>query len=112
MTKELVYIQDLLKKTEEVNENTLLAELRISIRLFEQDYVDHSTHIEYRTLFGSAKHDTFSIDNPTSSIKFSQKDLTIVNEKNSEAISSRECALSGSLNFQAADASEVKEPSF
>ena len=35
LMKELIYVQELLKKTEEVNENTLLAELKISIRLFE-----------------------------------------------------------------------------
>ena len=33
--KELVYVQDLLKKTEIVNSNTLLAELNISVKLFE-----------------------------------------------------------------------------
>jgi len=42
-TKLIVYVQDLLKKTVQVNKNTLLAELTVSIRLFEDDYVDYSS---------------------------------------------------------------------
>lgn len=53
MPRELIYVQDLLTVTKEVNENTLLAELKIYIKLFEQNYVDNSVSIEFKTLFGS-----------------------------------------------------------
>ena len=52
----------MLTKTDVSNENTLIAELKVKIRLFESDYVDHSTLIEYQTFFGSDFHNEIMID--------------------------------------------------
>ena len=44
---ETVYVQDLLQKTVEMTNNTLLAELKVSLRLHEGDYIDYSTYLGF-----------------------------------------------------------------
>ena len=44
---ETVYVQDLIQKTVVANENTLLAEHKVKVRLYEDDYVDFSTFLEF-----------------------------------------------------------------
>ena len=58
----LIYIQDLVKKTAVRNENTLLAQLSVQVRLFEDDFVDHSASFEFKTLFGSTFSEDFNIN--------------------------------------------------
>ena len=70
--KELIYIQDLMKKTEIMSRNTLLAELKVSIRFFEQNYIDHSVHIEHTTLFGSKLSENFTLDHELAQIAFTR----------------------------------------
>ena len=61
--RELVYVQDFLKKTEVISENTLLAELTVSIRLYENDYIDNSAYMQFQTLFGSKVDEKFAVFN-------------------------------------------------
>ena len=80
----------MLKQTEFVNENTLLAQLTISVKLYEDDYVDNSAHIKFQTLFGSKLPDELNLKNGggLSQIKLTQE-RTIVDDAYQETISSR-----------------------
>jgi len=58
-------VQDLIKKTVVANENTLLAELKVKVRLYEDDYVDFSTYLEFQSLIGGLTSDGLSMNDGT-----------------------------------------------
>ena len=86
-------MQDLIKKTVVANENTLLAELKVKVRLYEDDYVDFSTYLEFQSLIGGLTSDGLSMnDGAEGSLKLEQE-LSIMSDKYMERISSRQCQL-------------------
>jgi len=86
-------VQDLIKKTVVANENTLLAELKVKVRLYEDDYVDFSTYLEFQSLIGGLTSDGLSMnDGAEGSLKLEQE-LSIMSDKYMERISSRQCQL-------------------
>ena len=90
-----------------MSENTLLAELTVSIRLYENDYIDNSAYMQFSTLFGSKIDENFAIFNEKESqIKLSQEMTVILSDRYMETMSSRTCNLETYLNLHKTDALE------
>ena len=105
---EVVYLQDLLTKTIEANANTLIAEVQVSIRLYEEDFVDSSTLITHGSVFGSYLGEELALDADTGRVEFVQG-LLIVSDLYRVVESSRECALHSNFTLTQMDASESEK---
>lgn len=92
-------MQDLIKKTVVANENTLLAELKVKVRLYEDDYVDFSTYLEFQSLIGGLTSDGLSMNDGTEGSLKLEQELSIMSDKYMERISSRQCQLQATLNL-------------
>lgn len=106
--KELVFVQDLLTETVEFNENTLLAELSVQVRLFENDYVDYSSFIEFKSLFGGMNEPDLQLDVKDGRIQF-QQEIEVIDASYMNAMSSRKCPMSAALTLTQSDASKNSE---
>lgn len=98
----------MIRKTETRNKNTLLAELNVSIKLYENDYVDQSVSFKFDQIFGGTPKKEATVAGKPTELILSQQ-LNVVAHKNIKVLNTRECTLQTSLNFNAIDASEAVE---
>ena len=103
-----------MKKTKHFNASTLLAEIKVLVRLYENDYVDVSSSLEFSGIFGGEigpdRHDLM-MDEAESRIQL-QQEVDIVREEHLEVLDSRSCQLQAILNLHVNNAAEKYEEDY
>lgn len=79
--KTQIYIQDLIRKTETRSKKTLLAELNVSIKLYEDDYVDQYASFKFDRIFGAAPLEESMMSGKATELILAQE-LDVVAHKN------------------------------
>ena len=99
----------MVKKTEKRSKKTLFAEVAVTVKLYESDYVDQSASLKFEKVFGPTPIDNFKIADKGKAELVLEQDVIIKSHKNIEVLQSRTCRLQTSLNFHAIDAIDSNE---